>query len=213
MEFSTRAAELTTLLESRITHFYTNFQMDEIGRVVSVGDGIARVYGFMMEGIMDLHHDIFFFLILILVFVSRILVRALWAPLFMNRHTAAGNGSEASTSGSDNNKERDRKILYDHISSLVVDKVIEYLNTYDRDLIKEFPGATNKIGTNMFIQNVVREILSDVGLKPNHDPRVLKSLLQASEKALRDNFQNVNSYNNNVIYASIVPLLKDCRTP
>nr|UPW99579.1 ATP synthase subunit alpha [Photinia serratifolia] len=45
MEFSTRAAELTTLLESRITNFYTNFQVDEIGRVVSVGDGIARVYG------------------------------------------------------------------------------------------------------------------------------------------------------------------------
>ncbi|XP_028802039.1 uncharacterized protein LOC114757204 [Neltuma alba] len=31
-----------------------------------------------MQGIIDLHHDIFFFLILILVFVSRILVRALW---------------------------------------------------------------------------------------------------------------------------------------
>jgi len=32
----------------------------------------------MMQGIIDLHHDIFFFLILIFVFVSRILVRALW---------------------------------------------------------------------------------------------------------------------------------------
>ena len=39
------AAELTTLLEKRMTDFYTNFQVDEIGRVVSVGDGIARVYG------------------------------------------------------------------------------------------------------------------------------------------------------------------------
>ncbi|CAN1140712.1 ATP synthase subunit alpha, mitochondrial [Linum perenne] len=45
MEFSPRAAELTTLLESRITSFYTNWKVDEIGRVVSVGDGIARVYG------------------------------------------------------------------------------------------------------------------------------------------------------------------------
>ncbi|KAF5821794.1 ATP synthase subunit alpha [Helianthus annuus] len=45
MEFSPRAAELTTLLESRISNFYTNFQVDEIGRVVSVGDGNARVYG------------------------------------------------------------------------------------------------------------------------------------------------------------------------
>ncbi|KAL0298207.1 UNVERIFIED_CONTAM: Cytochrome c oxidase subunit [Sesamum calycinum] len=32
----------------------------------------------MMQGIIDLHHDIFFFLILIFVFVSWILVRALW---------------------------------------------------------------------------------------------------------------------------------------
>uniref|UniRef100_J3LCM5 ATP synthase subunit alpha n=1 Tax=Oryza brachyantha TaxID=4533 RepID=J3LCM5_ORYBR len=45
MEFSPRAAELTTLLESRMTNFYTNLKVDEIGRVVSVGDGIARVYG------------------------------------------------------------------------------------------------------------------------------------------------------------------------
>ncbi|GKE45631.1 ATPase subunit 1, partial [Tanacetum coccineum] len=43
--FSSRAAELTTLLEIRLNNFYTNFQVDEIGRVVSVGDGIARVYG------------------------------------------------------------------------------------------------------------------------------------------------------------------------
>ncbi|KAL8154941.1 hypothetical protein AgCh_000345 [Apium graveolens] len=34
-----------TLLESRISHFYTNFKVDEIGLVVSVGDGVARVYG------------------------------------------------------------------------------------------------------------------------------------------------------------------------
>jgi F-type H+-transporting ATPase subunit alpha len=42
MEFSPRAAELTSLLESRITNFYSNFQVDEIGRVVSVGDGVAH---------------------------------------------------------------------------------------------------------------------------------------------------------------------------
>ncbi|KAI5668364.1 hypothetical protein M9H77_18217 [Catharanthus roseus] len=45
MELSPRAAELTSLLESRISNFYMNFKADEIGRVVSVGDGIARVYG------------------------------------------------------------------------------------------------------------------------------------------------------------------------
>ncbi|KAF3568337.1 hypothetical protein DY000_02012371 [Brassica cretica] len=45
MELSPRAAELTNLFESQIRNFYVNFQVDEIGRVVSVGDGIAQVYG------------------------------------------------------------------------------------------------------------------------------------------------------------------------
>jgi F-type H+-transporting ATPase subunit alpha len=38
-------AELSYLLEQRITNYYTKLQVDEIGRVISVGDGIARVYG------------------------------------------------------------------------------------------------------------------------------------------------------------------------
>jgi F-type H+-transporting ATPase subunit alpha len=38
-------AELSYLLEQRITNYYTKLEVDEIGRVVSVGDGIARVYG------------------------------------------------------------------------------------------------------------------------------------------------------------------------
>nr|ACI95886.1 ATP synthase F1 subunit alpha [Isoetes engelmannii]ACK38299.1 ATP synthase F1 subunit alpha [Isoetes engelmannii] len=38
-------AELLTLLEGRITNYHTKLEVDEIGRVVSVGDGIARVYG------------------------------------------------------------------------------------------------------------------------------------------------------------------------
>nr|QXE44265.1 ATP synthase subunit 1 [Sciadopitys verticillata]BDC46300.1 ATPase subunit 1 [Sciadopitys verticillata] len=37
--------ELTTPLEEKITNYNTNLKVDEIGRVVSVGDGIARVYG------------------------------------------------------------------------------------------------------------------------------------------------------------------------
>jgi F-type H+-transporting ATPase subunit alpha len=38
-------AELSNLLQQRITNYYTKLEVDEIGRVVSVGDGIARVYG------------------------------------------------------------------------------------------------------------------------------------------------------------------------
>ena len=39
------AQELSSLLEERISGHYSALDIDEIGRVLSVGDGIARVYG------------------------------------------------------------------------------------------------------------------------------------------------------------------------
>merc|ERR1712166_489876 len=40
-----RAAEISSILEGRISSFYEDVNIDEIGRVLTVGDGIARVYG------------------------------------------------------------------------------------------------------------------------------------------------------------------------
>jgi len=39
------AGELSKLLEKRISNYYAQLNVDEIGRILSVGDGIARVYG------------------------------------------------------------------------------------------------------------------------------------------------------------------------
>jgi proton translocating ATP synthase F1 alpha subunit len=39
------AAELSNLLEQKVSNYYVKLDVDEIGRVISVGDGIARVYG------------------------------------------------------------------------------------------------------------------------------------------------------------------------
>merc|ERR1712054_447026 len=39
------AAEVSSILEDRIKSFYSETNIDEIGRVLSIGDGIARVYG------------------------------------------------------------------------------------------------------------------------------------------------------------------------
>merc|ERR1711939_1125034 len=39
------AAEVSSILEDRIKSFYSDTNIDEIGRVLSIGDGIARVYG------------------------------------------------------------------------------------------------------------------------------------------------------------------------
>ena len=39
------AAEISSILEERIQSFYQDTNIDEIGKVLNVGDGIATVYG------------------------------------------------------------------------------------------------------------------------------------------------------------------------
>nr|QPK67001.1 ATP synthase subunit 1 [Pelargonium australe] len=45
MEFRSKTSELSRLLEDRISNFENQIALDQIGRVLSVGDGIARVSG------------------------------------------------------------------------------------------------------------------------------------------------------------------------
>ena len=40
-----RAAEISSILKEQIKNFGQEAQVSEIGQVLSVGDGIARVYG------------------------------------------------------------------------------------------------------------------------------------------------------------------------
>nr|BBD14113.1 ATP synthase F1 subunit alpha [Ophirina amphinema] len=39
------ATELSSVLEQRISSYYSKVNVDEVGKVISIGDGIARVYG------------------------------------------------------------------------------------------------------------------------------------------------------------------------
>jgi F-type H+-transporting ATPase subunit alpha len=45
MNTTIRASEITDILKSRIQEFKSDIDLNEIGQVLSVGDGIARVYG------------------------------------------------------------------------------------------------------------------------------------------------------------------------
>jgi F-type H+-transporting ATPase subunit alpha len=40
-----RAAEISAILKEQIANFGSDAEIAEVGRVLSVGDGIARVYG------------------------------------------------------------------------------------------------------------------------------------------------------------------------
>ena len=42
---SVNLSEMSSLLEEKISNRYSKININEIGRVLSIGDGIARVYG------------------------------------------------------------------------------------------------------------------------------------------------------------------------
>ena len=236
MEFSPRAAELTTLLESRISNFYTNFQVDEIGRVVSVGDGIARVYGLneIQAGEMVEFEPICIYLVISLL-VSLILlgvpflfasnsihsrdnrVRAFIFPKqyilsHMNRKLLSGSSSSSSSSPSNsNNKRKDkRKEKEDCLRNLVLKEVDEYLTKYKKKIIAEFPGAHPYIETPSFLNKVTAELIRGAGLIPTDtDPKM--NLLDSVHHNLIQDFNLVKKegYINNAIYDCIRCLLKD----
>lgn len=44
-----RAAEISAILKDQIKNFGKEAEVSEVGQVLSVGDGIARVYGLTMS--------------------------------------------------------------------------------------------------------------------------------------------------------------------
>ena len=219
MEFSTIAAGLTTLLESRITNFYTNFQVDEIGRVASVGDGIARVYGLNeiqaefvigVKGIaLNLENEnvgilVFFFLSLILIFVSLILIPQI---TYMMRETSTA----ASSSSSSSNKKEKRKDVFEEIRSMVLQSLLEYLERNAKTIKEEFPGATDEIEKSPFLLKLLREVLSDVALQESLLPDQNMDFLRKADRALKESLGDT-SYKN-CIYDSLAHILKGARKP
>ena len=41
----TRVAEISTILREKIENFQANAEIAETGRVLAIGDGLARIYG------------------------------------------------------------------------------------------------------------------------------------------------------------------------
>ena len=57
-----KAAEIADIIRRQIEGQETTIDMSEVGTVISVGDGIARVYGLdgvMMGELLELPHDVY----------------------------------------------------------------------------------------------------------------------------------------------------------
>ncbi|GAB2236471.1 hypothetical protein Droror1_Dr00028115 [Drosera rotundifolia] len=124
MEFSPRTAELMTLLESRITNFYTNFQVD----------------------------DIFFFLILILVFVSWILLmdRGSVAPSNLARGNRPLLGEASGRNNEDDDEERKKREK--RSEKRFVDENRRFFLKRLKELADNDPNPANKAGKNKSVR-------------------------------------------------------------
>ena len=179
----------------------------------------------------DLHHDIFFFLILILVFVSRILVRALWHFHYqknpipqrivhgttieilkyliskMDRSTASHPASSSSSNNKSQNQKRDDE--REKIRSLVIDQVVDYLDRFKGDLLEEFPQAKTLIENKIFIDKLQKSIL-DFGDGKGLSNFKLSELRTTHNTFLKD-FEGIDEPKNNIIYDNIRVLLRNYR--
>jgi hypothetical protein len=194
MEFSTRAAELTTYRLNEI-------QAGEIVKFVSGVKGIALNLENENVGIL-----VFFFLSLIFFFVSLILIPQVTCMMRETSTTAS-----SSSSSSSNKKEKKRKDFFEEIRSMVLQKLLDYLERNAKTIKDEFPGATHKIESPQFLGKLLQEVLSDVALQDSLRPDQNMRFLREADRVLKESLGDT-SYKN-CIYDSISHMLKDARKP
>jgi hypothetical protein len=94
---------------------------------------------------------------------------------------------------------------------MVLQKLLEYLERNGPRLKEEFPGATDEIEKDPFLNKLLREVLSDVNLRGSLLPDQNMDLLRRADRALKESLEDT-SYKN-CIYDSISHILKGKRKP
>ena len=117
----------------------------------------------------------------------------------------------SSSSSSSNKREKKRKDFLEEIRSMVLQKLLEYLERNGPRLKDDFPGATDEIEKDPFLQKLLREVLSGVALQESLLPDQNMDFLRTAGRVLKNNLENT-SYKND-IYEGIAHILKDARKP
>lgn len=156
------------------------------------------------------------FLFPIFVFVSRILVRALWHIPFLiitkmmrNQNTASHASSSSSTSSNSNNRKRNEEV--EKIEALVLDNVRRYVEKYRDQILTEFPQADQSVlETKFFLVKMVGGILRDAGL-PKQEQDLRMRLLRQIHSTLTRDFADISEVKKNLIYENLVIILREYR--
>ncbi len=129
----------------------------------------------------------------------------------MNRPTGSQNASSSSSNNNKNKEKEQKDKTIEKIRLFVIEKVTEYIEKYEGDLITEFTKANLEIRTNTFTNNLVNSVLEDgYDLCGKFDNMNLPQL-QKTYESFKESFDLIDEYKNNLIYDSIRVLLKKSR--
>lgn len=129
----------------------------------------------------------------------------------MNRPTGSQNASSSSSNNNKNKEKEQKDKAIEKRRLFVIEKVTEYIEKYEGDLITEFPKANLEIRTNTFTNNLVNSVLEDgYDLCGKFDNMNLPQL-QKTYESFKESFDLIDEYKNNLIYDSIRVLLKKSR--
>lgn len=129
----------------------------------------------------------------------------------MNRPTGSQNASSSSSNNNKNKEKEQKDKTIEKIRLFVIEKVTEYIEKYEGDLITEFTKANLEIRTNTFTNNLVNSVLEDgYDLCGKFDNMNLLQL-QKTYESFKESFDLIDEYKNNLIYDSIRVLLKKSR--
>ena len=79
----------------------------------------------------------------------------------MNRLIGSQNASSSSSNNNKNKEQEEMDKTIEKIRLFVIEKLREYIEKYEGDLITEFTKANLEIRTNIFTNNLVNSVLED----------------------------------------------------
>lgn len=105
------------------------------------------------------------------------------------------------------------KMEKEAIRTLVIDKVICYVHLFEKEIKAEFPKAEMEIGTNLFLNTLIKEVISDFGFE-DPSPSSLTQL-KNFHRTISDELSFLNEqspyFRNNILYDNMRILLRDHR--
>lgn len=135
-------------------------------------------------------------------------------PTFENKMVPSegSHGSEdASSSSSFQTLEDAKKELKSSMITFILERIVEYIDTFEKEIKEEFPNKVSEIGTSSFIEKFKRGVSHEYGDFENRPYNLtqLKTFNLLMKEEIGE--QGIESYKNNGLYINLRQVLKEER--